>query len=109
MKTTIDIMANGDINFIAKSKAECLTALGQTTQRRISRVEPCNNVLRQAFRLIRRHANDASPVAQWTRNWKCRWRVRMLDTGHTFGQFENRQRAIEAEVERWHSHESFCE
>ena len=105
MKITVDIMQNGDIQFV-EPKVNFLEDLGETRFRRISRVEPANLFKRIAFKVIRRLVSDSSAIAQWTRNWKCSWRVKMLDTGYIFGEFEQRQEAIAAEIERWNNCES---
>ena len=107
MKTvTVDIMENGEIRFIEKPGTETLSDLGESTRRRISRVEPKNPLARLAFYTIRRIASDGSAPSNWTRTWGCIWRVRMLKSGVIFGEFTDRMEAIEAEVKYWNEVES---
>ena len=71
--------------------------LGKATTRRASFIEPENAMLRWTFHMIRRNVKDCSRLAQWTRRWRCNWRVAIVN-GPTFGRYRNRQAAIDAEV-----------
>lgn len=42
---------------------------------RISHIEPCQFALRAVFHLLRWVFGDEGRVAQWTRTWRCLWRV----------------------------------
>ena len=76
--------------------------IGQEVSReRISRVEPRFWALRWLFLLLRRLVPETGKIAQWTREWPVRWRVRMLANGYTFGNFAKRSDAINAEIEYW--------
>lgn len=103
---TVDVMPNGDLRYIAKPETERLSSIGETSKRRISRVEPTNFFKRIAFLFLRRVVRDDSRLAKWSRTWRCTWRVRMLDSGHIFGSFADRQSAIDAEVDYWNEIES---
>ena len=72
-------------------------SLGATEKRRASHIEPVSVLLRVAFSVIRWVVKDDSPAASWTRNWKCCWRVNIVD-GPTWGSYENRMEAIADEV-----------
>ena len=66
--------------------------------RRVSHVEPTNRFLRGIFHFIRKRVSDESYVAEWTRKWRCKWRARIFE-GPTLGPFDNRQNAIDAEIQ----------
>ena len=96
---------DGSLSYVASSEAqqfarELLGADYAPTRRRASHVEPTLAPLRGLFHLIRRSVSENHPLANWTRRWPCRWRVRILPAGPTFGTFWNRQAAIRAEI-RW--------
>ena len=74
-------------------------ALGVPQTARASFVEPINPILRWAFHAIRRRVSDELRTAQWTREWRCQWRVRILADGPTLAPFDKRQDAIDAEVQ----------
>ena len=95
----ISVEDDGAMNFLNKPEVEDLVQPG-SVKRRISHVEPVNSLFRFAFHLIRKRVSDESRLAQFTREWNCLWRVRVLD-GPTFGRFASRQAAIDAEVEFW--------
>jgi len=74
--------------------------------RRLSDVEPDWLPLRLLFRLVRRLFGDKGWAAEWTRNWRCRWRVDLGRVGGpllrfdpmTWLPFPDRAAAIAAEV-----------
>lgn len=72
--------------------------------RRVSRVTPEWLPYRWAFYAIRYWYGDDSPMAAWTRSWRCHWRadVRVelhnAVSVHYLGRFETREAAIVAEV-----------
>ncbi len=67
--------------------------------RRASHVEPLNWLLRIFFHFLRGNFGEEGKVASWTRNWNCVWRVNMIPSnGPIFGAFDNRDDALEAEV-----------
>lgn len=108
-KAVVDIMLNTDeIRYIATPETEGIeTNASSVVLNRISHVEPCNVLLRILFRCLRAVVRDDSAVARWTRNWRCRWRVKMIRSGYTFGEFTNRDEAIAAEIEYYNAVESF--
>lgn len=98
---TLTIDENGDQVFLKSDGAEMFRALGITVTRRASHVEPDNLALRLSFRAVRFFSSDASAVAEWTRGWRCLWRV---NTGPIGGpilpmRYSDRGAAIEAEIE----------
>lgn len=101
MKHTIHIMPNGELEYIVKPELDCLSTIGSVDQKRISHVEPVSVLPRLAFKMIRRLTDDKSKIAAWTRRWKCKWRVRMLETGFIFGSYSDRLDAIDAEIAFW--------
>lgn len=102
----IDVKTNGDVSFIDKPELDSLKSLGESKAKRISHVEPVSWPLRIVFHIIRGLVRDDSRLANWTRNWSCLWRARMFKTGKILGPFEDRTKAIEAEVEYWNEVES---
>jgi hypothetical protein len=84
--------------------------IGQTKTRRASHIEPVGFWLRLAFHALRGWANFVAEcnqsedsdlsreiVIDWTRRWKCNWRVRVVN-GPTFGCYADRSEAIAAEI-----------
>lgn len=68
---------------------------GAVVPRRASFVEPYHRGLRLAFHLVRRIFGDEGPEADWTRRWKCRWRVNLEHSGGPiFGPFPSRKFAL---------------
>lgn len=97
----ITIRPDGSVEFIHDDElaAELTDALGGAADKqRASHVEPTNILLRWAFHLVRRRVSDGSRLAEWTRGWRCEWRARIFD-GPMLGPFDDRQAAIDAEVE----------
>lgn len=94
---TVFIESDGTIEAIDKPESKCLTD-ETTTTKRISHVEPVNRFYRVLFHLLRKASRDESLAADWTRRWKVTWQVKMFGTGDILGPFEDRKRAIEAEV-----------
>jgi hypothetical protein len=66
--------------------------------RRASHVEPASLLLRLVFRVIRAIVRDTSRVAQWTRTWRCLWRVAIVNGPILPGRYTDRLQAIEAEI-----------
>lgn len=90
----------GLVEFVATQEALELVDGSVETKRRVSHVEPVNCVLRLAFHAVRGFFGDEGLVGQWTREWKCIWRVRMLvGNREVFGAFPSRDDAIAAELE----------
>ena len=97
MKTlTIAIRPDGSVEYI-DSQASGL-AVGRTTKRRASNVLPVGLLQRVAFVALRRLCGECGTVADWTRRWKCQWRVFIID-GPSMGPFDNRSEAIDWEVD----------
>lgn len=72
---------------------------GGAIVRRASHVEPQRLLLRLAFHLLRKLGSDESRLAQWTRNWPCAWRARiLLGERPIFGPYKDRLDAIQAEL-----------
>jgi len=66
---------------------------------RASRVEPVLWYLRIPFLLLRKCFGDSGEVADWTRRWRCRFRVRTLIAyPEILGPFDTREEALRAEV-----------
>ncbi len=66
--------------------------------RRAALVEPYRLPLRWGFRVLRRLFGEHGPEAEFTRRWRCRWRVdaRLLG-GPVEGPFQDREGALAAE------------
>lgn len=96
----IDI-ETGLVECVASAEALSLVEGEIETKRRVSHVEPVNVWLRAAFHVVRGLFGDEGAAGQWTRRWKCVWRVRMLvGSREVFGAFPNRDDAIAAEL-KW--------
>jgi hypothetical protein len=86
--------------FIASHGAD-IFAEPTDTVRRASYVVPDRFWLRLAFRIIRACVPDAGQIANWSRSWRCIWRI---DTSPVGGpilgtRYGNREHAIEAEID----------
>ncbi len=66
--------------------------LKERREKRVSRIVPESLLLRWLFLLLRWLFSDDGKVANWTRRWRCRWRV-VID-GKVVGVFEDRREAI---------------
>ena len=64
-------------------------------KKRVSRIVPKNIFLRVFFYIVRFFVSDSSPIADWTRKWKCKWIV-IID-GKKEGEFKDRKKAVEKE------------
>lgn len=76
------------------------TGLGRTTvDRRGAYVYPLNRHLRSLFKTLRRWFGSSGRVADWTREWPCRWAV-VLPGEHVRlpGAFGSHAAAVQAEV-----------
>lgn len=66
---------------------------------RASHVEPVNRTLRRAFHFLRKVFGENGRVGNWTRRWKCEWRIDMSPVGGmVFYGFASRADAIAYEV-----------
>ena len=116
---TID-QSTGDMLFLETSGAQAFKALGKLRTRRASHVEPYSFWPRLAFTVLRMLVSDSSRVAEWTRRWRCTWRINAKPAGawiltiddvgmgylrgDEIAEFVNRKEAIVAEIEflnRW--------
>ena len=62
---------------------ECLLDMESGEITRVSEIMPSEAMLRACFRLCRRLGNDKSVLANWTRTWRCEWRLTVFDSGET--------------------------
>jgi len=74
----------------------------KTTRKRYSEITPTNPFLFFAFRLLRLTFGEVGAVSQWTRGWRCEWRMTVLRTGFTMTSW-NREELIELEHELFFS------
>lgn len=75
----------------------------ETTKHRFSEIVPVNPVKRAAFRALRWAFGEEGRVAEWTREWRCKWECVIL-RGPAKGKrvrMESRQLLIEWEGEVW--------
>jgi len=74
--------------------------IGPSKVLRYSNVEPCNAMLRAAFKMLRTLAGDTGRIAEWTRTWRVYWRADLRISGGPLleGRWLDRQEAINAEV-----------
>ena len=118
---SVVIEENGDLTFLDTDAERVFLELGTAVTRRASHVEPVFLPLRLAFYILR-WFGDKNKIADWTRNWKCGWRVNTDPVGGPILRYShlkhnasmlkfpaedwdgvavwrNRQEAIEAEIE----------
>ena len=93
---TVYISPDGEIRGI---ESDLTKTLGIPREKRVSRVEPVNPVLRILFKSIRSLVSDESATAEWTRRWPCKWQARIFN-GPTLKTFSKRSDAIKAEI-KW--------
>jgi hypothetical protein len=91
------IEADGSVTFLNSPEMRGLH-LGPSKIRRYSHVEPASPVLRLIFHALRL-LGDTGAVSDWTRDWPCCWRARIINGPILAGRWYNRQSAIRAEIE----------
>lgn len=89
----------GELTFIQNSEISFLRDLGEVSVRRASHVEPDSYLLRVLFHWLRKFG-ETGKISDWTRNWKCLWRVNMSPSNGPIlpERWLNRQDALNAEV-----------
>jgi hypothetical protein len=95
---TITIDQAGKIEMLARDEFAELYEQGRVTKTRASHVAPVNFALRQAFWILRWATGEQGPVSDWTRRWRCRWQVQIVN-GPYLGEYAERVEAIAAEVD----------
>lgn len=102
---TISVYINADasITFL-KSPLTAGFNLGPSVTRRYSNVEPDDAVLRLVFNALRWLSNDTSAVAEWTRNWRCLWRIHIKNGPILPMRYYDRATAIEVEHTYFNTH-----
>ena len=81
MPQTQIIITREDLRCLATVPAqELMQFLGQPSKQRLSHIEPTNAVKRWAFHRLRRLFGDEGRVSDWTRRWRCQWRVNFAPT-----------------------------
>jgi len=78
---TVTIDEEGDVIFLATTENDVFLELGNVVTQRASHVEPVNFFLRVIFHILRSFAKDKDAIAEWTRTWKCLWRVNTKPVG----------------------------
>jgi hypothetical protein len=70
-------------------------------RKRISYIYPQNLILRVIFKTLRKLFGDNGKIADWTRNWECKWQIEILDENKSekkiFKGFKDRKIAIDFE------------
>ena len=92
----LSLKPDGAVQYIDPAASQLVT--GNVTKHRASHVLPVGRIRRAAFILLRWCFGETGAVAEWTRGWKCRWLVQIVD-GPTAGPFDARQAAIDWEVD----------
>lgn len=97
---TIVADENGNLSFIQDVQISFLQDLGEVSVRRASHVEPDFYPLRVLFHWLRGKFGETGRIANWTRNWKCLWRVNMKPSNGPIlpERWLTRQDALDAEV-----------
>jgi hypothetical protein len=88
------------LQFIDNPELAFLKDLGEVETHRASHVEPDSLLLRLLFHWFRRKYGENGRAANWTRNWKCLWRVNMKPSGGPIlsERWVDRKDALAAEV-----------
>lgn len=76
----VTIDEHGNLTFLATDANDIFLELGETKTQRASHVEPNAVALRVVFHLLRLFG-DKNAVAEWTRHWRCLWRVNTAPVG----------------------------
>jgi hypothetical protein len=64
-------------------------------RKRVSHIYPQNLILRTIFKTLRKLFGDNGKIADWTRNWKCKWQVEILgQLPTTYNKQENSRKAL---------------
>ena len=80
-RALITIQPDGTVEAVDAERVGGIDFLGETTKRRVSRIEPLRPVRRAVFRALRRAFGDEGRVAAWTRTWRGPWKATILATG----------------------------
>lgn len=96
MKHQIRIRKDGMIEWLSAPPFPIGLRNKRTT--RWSEITPTNIFLYVAFRILRFAFGEEGVVSNWTRKWKCRWRMTVLSTGYTEVS-TNRQALVDKEHE----------
>jgi hypothetical protein len=88
MKTYLILKPNGEFETFSND-----FSLNGNVQR-VSYIRPQNIFLRIIFIFIRWIVNDNSKIANWTRQWKCKWVVQLKTDRKIYKNFINRDDAI---------------
>jgi hypothetical protein len=94
---TFIISGNGDCTYLLTESAPIIEG---TVTARASHVEPDNWLLRAVFHLLRQWLGDKGRMSDFTRSWKCLWRVNLKPVGGPIlcTRYFDRKQAINAEV-----------
>lgn len=101
MKTLeIYIMPDGTICAV-NNDALPLDTCGHVTTRRASHVLPCNPFKRAMFKALRALFGEHGRVADFCRNWRCRWQVSFAEEpGRVVFTHDERAECITWEVQQ---------
>jgi len=91
--------SNGAVKFLVNSDTAPFID-DQSKVRRASHVYPCNVWLRIAFVILRTMFGDNGAIAEYTRNWNCKWFIDLspVNGPKLTGNWTNRQDALDAEI-----------
>lgn len=91
---------DGSVSFVSEPAAEelAIAAGAISSKKRASKIEPVGICRRLIFRLLRACVSEDSRTAEWTRGWRCHWRVRIVNGPVLKDTFACRAAAIRAEV-----------
>jgi len=78
-EVTFIVESTGDAVYLVTEAAANLN-LGSSPLR-ASHVEPVNPILRLLFHLLRQWLGDKGRMSDFTRSWKCAWRINMKPVG----------------------------
>ncbi len=99
-KIVVRIAPDGRMQYVDNADMVALATEGTVSKKRASHVEPDRWIKRQLFHLARQLFGEYGRVGNWTRRWKCWWRVNLTPSGGPIRRrFDDRADAIHWEIQ----------
>lgn len=96
----IGVDEQGRLQFPANPELEAMFKATSSVTKRASNILPSTLAPRLAFQLLRKLFTDKGKVAEWTREWRCRWIVDMRPSGGPILPTAWKSRAAALRVEK---------
>lgn len=96
----VKVQSDGTVRFLVGQGSNPFLTSGATV-RRTSHVEPDNSIARLAFHCLRFAFGEKGRVSDFTRSWRCLWRINLAPTCGPIleGRWRDRAEAISAEIQ----------